>query len=143
VFLDSYFATNYTSDWQIGRLLSFFTALAVIIAAMGLFGYTSLSIVHKTKEIGIRKVLGASSISNAIILSREYLIVLLASVVISIPTGSYISAQILQQYAFQVSQTVLTFVLPVAVLLTILALTITSQVIKSVLTNPVDSLRYE
>ena len=143
VFLDDYFSTYYVSDWQTGRLMTFFTLIALIIAGMGLYGYSTLVLVQRTKEVGIRKVLGASSIDTAYILVRDFLVVIALSVCIAYPIGYWLSKAFLSQYAFQAQISFLIFLIPLLVVTMVLAVTVSAQVYKTLITNPVESLRYE
>ena len=143
LFLDDYFAAYYVSDWQTGRLMTFFTIIALIIAGMGLYGYSTLVLVQKTKEVGIRKVLGASSFDTAYILVRDFIVVIGLSICVAFPVGYWASDLFLSQYAFQADISFIIFIIPFLIVSLILAITISAQVFKTLLTNPVDSLRYE
>jgi len=142
-FLEDVYANHYLSDQQIGNLGLIFTLFALIIAGLGLFGFTSLTVVQKTKEIGIRKALGASSGSIFYKLSYEFIILVLVAGLVFLPLGDYLAGLWLKAFPYQFSPGIWYYVLPTIVLLLITSIALSYHSIKASLTNPVDALRYE
>jgi putative ABC transport system permease protein len=142
-FLDDYYNEQYKADQQFGRAFGLFSVLAIIIACMGLFGLSSLMAIQRTKEIGVRKVLGASVSSILTLIGKDLLLLVGFSVVIATPITWYIMNQWLEGFANRIHLGFLTFALPCLSVLTIAALTISIHTLKAARTNPVKSLRYE
>jgi putative ABC transport system permease protein len=142
-FLDDYYNEQYKADQQFGSAFGLFSGLAIFIACLGLFGLSSLMAIQRTKEIGVRKVLGASVGSILTLVSRDLLILIGIAVVIATPITWYIMDQWLEGFAGRITMGVLTFVLPCIGVLMVAALTISVHTLKAARTNPVRSLRYE
>lgn len=142
-FLDDYYNEQYKADQQFGRAFGLFSGLAIFIACLGLFGLSSLMAIQRTKEIGVRKVLGASVSSILTLVSKDLLILIAVAVVLATPITWYIMSQWLQGFAGRIDMGILTFLLPCAGVLLIAALTISIHTLKAARTNPVTSLRYE
>lgn len=142
-FLDDYYNEQYKADQQFGRAFGVFSALAIFIACLGLFGLSSLMAVQRTKEIGVRKVLGASVGSILTLVSRDLLVLIAIAVVIATPIAWYVMDQWLQGFAGRINIGVLTFLLPCACVFAVAAFTISIHTMKAARTNPVKSLRYE
>lgn len=142
-FLDEYFNRQYQADQQFGQAFAFFAGLAIFVACLGLFGLASFTTIQRTKEIGVRKVLGASVPDILLLLSRDFLQLVLISFVIAVPLSWYTMHQWLQNYAFRTALQWWLFVLPGSLILLIALLTVSYQSIKTALINPVKSLRNE
>ena len=142
-FLDDYYNEQYKSDMQFGKVFSIFTAIAIIIACLGLFGLSSYSVVQRTKEIGIRKVLGASVGQIGLLLSKDFIIIVLIANAISIPIAYLLMDNWLNGFAHRISLGVLSFLLPSVFTLLITILTVASQSIKAANADPVKNLRTE
>lgn len=142
-FLDSSFDEQYKEDVRFGQIFTGFSSIAIIIACLGLFGLTSFTIQQRTKEIGIRKVLGASFNNLTILLSKEYLILVLIACVLSIPVAWWLMSQWLESYTFRIELGWWFYFLPVLFVLSLAFLSIISKVIGTVKVNPIESLRYE
>lgn len=142
-FLDDYYNQQYKSDQQFGRVFSLFSALAIIITALGIFGLSSFSVTQRIKEIGIRKVLGANVSKILLLLSWDFLILILVAFVISLLPAIFGVNKWLESFANRVSLNGWLFVLPFTIVFIITILTICTHVIKAALANPVESLRYE
>ncbi|MEM9675373.1 MAG: ABC transporter permease [Bacteroidota bacterium] len=142
-FLDDRFNQQYQADRRFYLLFNLFSGLVIFIACMGLFGLSSYSAVQKTKEIGIRKVLGASVQSVVALLSKGFIRLVLISSVLALPLAYGFTQQWLENYAFRIDIHWWMFLLPLATVLLIALLTISFQTIKAALANPADSLRYE
>ncbi len=142
-FLDENFSQQYNAEQKQGSVLLSFTILAVLIACLGLFGLAAFAAEARTKEIGIRKVLGASIGSVVTLLSREFLKLVGIAIAIGLPLAWYLTEQWLQNFAYHVN--IIWWVFAGAGLLAvgIALLTVSFQAIKAALTNPVNSLRSE
>jgi putative ABC transport system permease protein len=142
-FLDETYQKLYRSEQRIGQLFTVFSLLAILIASLGLFGLASFMAERRTKEIGIRKVLGAT-ISNIItMMSWEFVMMVIISGIIAIPIAYYFMNQWLSNFAYHISISVGIFILATTLALGIALLTVSFQAVKAALANPVDSLRYE
>lgn len=142
-FLDQAFAKQYRSDEQKGHLFLLFSAIAVIIACLGLFGLSTFTAEQRTKEIGVRKVLGASVASIVSLLSKDFLKLVLIAIVIAVPAGWYWMRIWLQDFAYKTSIDWWIFALAGVLSLVIAVVTISFQSIKAALMNPVESLKSE
>ena len=142
-FLDQHFNDQYKADQRFGQVFGLFTGLAILVACMGLFGLASFTTIQRTKEIGIRKVLGASVFNILKLLYREFALLLLIAFVISIPLAWIAISNWLQGYAFRINIHWPFFVLPFLIIAAIALITVSFQSIKAALANPVKSLRSE
>ncbi|MBD2699244.1 ABC transporter permease [Spirosoma sp. BT702] len=142
-FLDERFNEQYRADQRFGQVFGLFTALAILVACLGLFGLASFTTAQRTKEIGIRKVLGASVGEIVQMLYREFAVLILVAFVVATPLAWYAVNQWLETYAFRSTIQWWLFALPFALVLLIALLTVSFQSIKAALTNPVKSLRSE
>ena len=128
---------------RFGKVISIFTFLVIIVSCLGLVGLASFTAAQRTKEIGIRKVLGASTVNVVRILSYDFVRLVLIAAVISLPIAYLSTNNWLEGYAYRVTPDWTMFFIPVATVLIIAALTIGFQVIKTALTNPAETIRYE
>jgi putative ABC transport system permease protein len=142
-FLDDYFNRQYRSDLQFGRIFGSFTVMAIVIACLGLFGLSVFSVTQRTKEVGIRKVLGASVSTILVLFSHDSVRLLLASYLISLPLVYLAAREWLSNFAFHIDIGWQIFLLPPLVLLTISIATIALISLRAAMTNPVVSLRHE
>ncbi|GAB5409726.1 MAG: ABC transporter permease [Balneolaceae bacterium] len=142
-FLDARLYQQYESERKISKVVSIFTGLAILIAILGLIGLISFTIEKKTKEIGVRKVMGASAFSIVLLLSKDMIRLILASLVIAVPISWYLMSDWLTVFNFRIDINPIVFVSAglAAILLAWLALSF--QTIKAALQNPVKSLRSE
>ncbi len=143
VFLDEDLDRLYKTDWRTGHLMTAFSILSIIIACLGLFGLVAFSAEQRTKEIGIRKVLGASSIRIVFAYSKEFTKWVILANAIAWPVAYYVMSKWLENFVYRTSIALWTFVLAAVLALLISLLTVTFQVVRAALANPVDSLRYE
>jgi putative ABC transport system permease protein len=120
-----------------------FTGIGILVACLGLFGLVSYTIVQRTKEIGIRKVLGASVNSILQLLYREFALLIVIAFVVSVPLGWYAINKWLQTYAFRIDISILFFIIPFFIVLIIAFGTVSYLSIKAALMNPVKSLKTE
>ncbi|HRH48314.1 MAG TPA: ABC transporter permease [Panacibacter sp.] len=142
-FLDESFGKQYNADILFGKVFGVFAFLAILIACFGLLGLSAYNVLQRTKEIGIRKVLGASVQSILILLSKDFLKLVLLSFFVAIPVGWYVMNEWLQDYAYRVDIGWWVFAFAGIVALVIAIVTISIQVLKAVVMNPVKSLRTE
>jgi len=142
-FLDDFFNQQYQSEQQFGKLFSLFTLLAIIIACLGLFGLSSYLVMQRTREIGIRKVLGASVKQITLLISKEFILIVLIANIIAWPISYFLVDDWLSSFASRINLGVQSFTIPAAIALTIAILTIASQSIKAATANPVEALRTE
>jgi len=142
-FADDEFADKFSFEVRVGRLVGIFAGLAVFISCLGLFGLASFVAEQRTKEIGIRKVLGASVSGLWQMLSRDFVILVIIACGIAIPIGYYFTTHWLQQYDYRTEITVWVFFATAAGALVITLLTVSFQALKAALINPVNSLKTE
>lgn len=142
-FLDAHFDELYKSDSQLGSIISIIAILAISIGCMGLFGLASISIDRRIKEIGIRKVLGATVRDLVVLLSRNFGLLILVSFVIATPFTWLYLADWLNGFAYRISINPFVFLLGGLMALIVAMITISLHVIRAAHANPVISLRYE
>ena len=142
-FLDQNFSQQYQAEQKQGEVLLTFTVLAVLIACLGLFGLAAFTAEQRTKEIGVRKVLGASVASIVTLLSKDFLKPVLLAIMIATPLAWYAMHEWLQSFAYKIDLTWWVFALAGLLAIVIALLTVSFQSIKAALTNPVKSLRSE
>ena len=142
-FVDEEYGEKFAAEERIGTLSGIFTALAILISCLGLFGLTSFVAEQRTKEIGVRKVLGASTFNVWNMLSKDFLKLVIISCFIAIPISYYVMNGWLQDYPYRVILEWWIFVLAVVGALAITILTVSFQAIKAANANPVKSLRTE
>jgi putative ABC transport system permease protein len=142
-FLDEHFDEQYKADKRFGQVFGLFTSLAILVACLGLFGLASFTTLQRTKEIGIRKVLGASVGSILNLLYREFALLLLIAFVIATPLAWLTTSNWLQNYAFRINLQWTYFVLPFVIIIAIAFVTVSFQSIRAAIANPVKSLRTE
>jgi len=142
-FLDNHYQASYQKEMRMKKLFTIFTILAIFIAAMGLFGLAAFMTERKTKEIGIRKAVGASTSRIILILSSQFLRWVLISNLIAWPVVYFALNSWLQNFAFHIELSVIYFLLATIIALAVAQLTVLYQAFTAAKTNPVDSLRYE
>jgi putative ABC transport system permease protein len=142
-FLDTDFDQQYRSDEQVGKILGIFTVLGLFIACLGLLGLASFTTESRTKEIGIRKVLGASVPGIVIMLSKQFTKWVFLANIIAWPLAYYFMSKWLKNFAYRTDMNILIFILSAFLVLAVALLTVCFQSIRAATTNPADSLRYE
>jgi putative ABC transport system permease protein len=142
-FLDADFEALYRAEQRTGRIFGAFSALAILIACLGLFGLASFMTEQRTKEIGVRKVLGASVAQVVILLSKDFTRLVLIALMIAAPAAYLAMNRWLQDFAYRIEISWWVFALAGSVALFIALLTVSTQAIKAALANPVEALRYE
>jgi putative ABC transport system permease protein len=142
-FLDDDFQKNYEADNRLSAIVKNFTIIAILISCLGLFGLATFSAEQRTKEIGIRKVLGASVQSIVALLSKEFLLLVLIGIAIASPLAWWAMNKWLRDFAYRTTIQWWVFVVAAAIAVLIALLTIAGQAMKAALTNPVKNLRTE
>lgn len=142
-FMDEVYNSMYKSDQRSGTLFSIFAAIAIMISCLGLFGLATYTAQVKIKEIGIRKVLGASIVNITTMLSKDFLILVIISLLIASPIAWYMMNKWLQDYVYRIQIQWWVFVLAGSAAILIAFVTISFQAIKAAMANPVKSLRSE
>ena len=142
-FIDQLLENQYTTDQRISMIIRYFTIMSILIACLGLHGLVSYVAEQRTKEIGIRKVLGSSVSGIIILLSKEYVILAGIANLIALPVGYFVMNKLLQNYAYKTNLNIWTFILSGLAALSITLLTVSYQSVKAATANPVKSLRYE
>jgi len=142
-FLDDEFNRQYGNDQRRGEIYKTFTFLAIFISCLGLFGMASFTAEQRTKEIGIRKVLGASVTDIIALISKDFLVLLFVSNVIAWPIAYFLMNKLLNNYAYRTSIAVWIFIVSGMMALFIALFTVCMKIVKAALSNPVNSLRYE
>ncbi|MGA7839175.1 MAG: ABC transporter permease [Ignavibacteriaceae bacterium] len=142
-YLDQYIESFYDDDAKILNFLYLFSGLAILLACLGLFGLVSFLTVNRTKEVGIRKVLGASVPSLLKLLSKDFLLLVLTSSLISWPVAYYFMNKWLEDFAYRIEIGMFVFIITTLLSLVIAFLTMVYQALKVANSNPVKALRYE
>ena len=142
-FIDSEYGQKFASEERIGTLSGVFTALAILISCLGLFGLTSFVAEQRKKEIGVRKVLGASIFNVWNMLSKDFLKLVIISCFIAVPIAYYIMNGWLQEYPYRVILKWWIFALAMVGAMLVTIVTVSFQAIKAAKANPVKSLRTE
>jgi len=142
-FLDEEYNLQYGEDQQLGKIFGIFSLIAVIIACVGLFGLTLYSMLRRTKEIGIRKVMGAPIPNILRLLTKESFVLLIIASLIAFPVAYWRINIWLENYANRIEITPWLFIVPIVIVLLIALAIVAFQTIKTALANPVEALRYE
>lgn len=142
-FLDDKYDMQYRSETQFGEVMATFSVLIVIIACLGLFGLSSYSVTQRTKEIGIRKVLGASAVQIVRLLSGDFARIVLIASLIALPCSFLVMQQWLASFPLRVDLSIWIFAMPVLFIVLVAAATVSVQTVKTALSNPSAALRQE
>ena len=135
---------NMYREWDsLSTLLKYFAFLAILIACLGLFGLASFTAEQRTKEIGVRKVLGASVVNLLFLMSKEFTKWVLTANILAWPIAYFLMKNWLQSFAYHTNLSWLIFVSTGAVALVIALITVSYQSVRAALINPVDALKYE
>ena len=142
-FLDENIDRQYHKEERWNQMIQYATGFAIFIAALGAFGLSALATARRTKEIGIRKVLGASQAQILSLLSREFVLYIALSSLIAFPIAYYAINQWLQTFPYRIELGLVTFLLGSFVMFIVVVTTVATQVLKAIRANPVEALRYE
>jgi putative ABC transport system permease protein len=142
-FLDESFDEMYHAEQRVGKIALIFSSLAILIACLGLFGLATFIAEQRTKEIGIRKVLGASVQGIVQMLSKDFAMLVVIAFIIAVPAGWYIMHKWLESFVYRVNLSFWIFIVAGTTAMFIALITVSFQAIKAALNNPVKSLRSE
>lgn len=142
-FLDDDFQKNYEAENRLASIVGYFTVVAILISCLGLFGLATFSAEQRIKEIGVRKVLGASVTGIVALLSKDFLKLVAISIVVASPIAWWVMHKWLQEFAYRIDISWMVFVITTVVALFIALVTISFQAIRAAVANPVNSLRTE
>ncbi len=142
-FLSDTYTHQYKTDQVFSSVVVIFTGLSLFVALLGLFGLSAYTILQRRKEIGVRKVLGATYGGLIVLLSRDFLKLVIISALLSIPLAYYIIVLWLENYDSRIEITWWLFAIPLVLIVSVAFLSVLGQTLKSALANPADSLRYE
>ncbi|MEJ2617555.1 MAG: hypothetical protein P8Z35_21555, partial [Ignavibacteriaceae bacterium] len=142
-FMDDYFNKQYQAEMQFRDMAAMFAFLSIIVACLGLFGLSSFTLLKRTKEIGIRKVLGAGIPNILYLLTKDYIYLLVLSIFLAYPAAYAVCRMWLSNYAFRTDLSLSIFILPTLLIMIIALITVSIQAIKAAAANPIKSLRYE
>ena len=142
-FLEDALADNYSKEQKMLGIFGIFSILTILISAFGLFGLAGFVTEQRTKEIGIRKVMGSSVTAITVLLTKDFLKPVILALVIAMPITAWVMLGWLDDFAFKIHLTVFHFLLPTATALAIALITVTGTVIKAAKAPPVNALRYE
>jgi putative ABC transport system permease protein len=142
-FIDDAFNAQYKAEDKLASIFSIFTVITIVLAGMGLFGLAAFTIEQRTKEIGIRKILGASLSSISTLLSKDFLKLVLLSIVIASPVAWWTMRNWLQGFAYHIHIQWWMFAGAGLLAVVVALITVSYHAIKAALTNPVNSLRSE
>ncbi len=142
-FLDSDFEKLYQSEQTLARIIGAFTLIAILISCLGLFGLSAFTAEQRTKEIGIRKVLGASALGITGLLTKDFLKLVVIALFLAAPVAWWAMNKWLQEFAYRIPLSWWIFVLAGAIAIIVTVLTVCTQSVKAALANPINSLRNE
>jgi len=142
-FVDEEYAAKFSNEVKIGKLAGYFAALAIFISCLGLFGLASFVAAQRTKEIGVRKVLGASVFNVWKLLSKDFVLLVFISLLIAAPVAYYFMHGWLENYRYRIDISWWVFVLAGVAALVLTVAMVSFQAIKAAIANPVKSLRTE
>jgi putative ABC transport system permease protein len=142
-FLDAELAENYVSEEHLATTTGLFSGLAMLIACLGLFGLASFVVARRTREIGVRKVLGATSGGIVLLISREFLLLVAAAAALALPAAHFGMQVWIRNFAFQAPVAVSVYVLTALAAVVVAFLTIGAQALRASRTDPAETLRYE
>lgn len=143
VFLDDYFNRQYRAEERFASLFRYFAGLAILIACLGLFGLASFMAQQRTKEIGVRKVLGATVGQILVLLSKDFARLVVVAFVVATPVAYFAMDQWLTSFAYRIDMGMWVFLVAGVLAFLIAGLTVSYQALKAAVANPVQSLRYE
>jgi putative ABC transport system permease protein len=142
-FIDDLFFQNYTAEKQLGRIFVYFAGIAILIACLGLFGLAAFNTEQRRREIGMRKVVGATVIGVVGLLSKEFVVLVSAANLVAWPIAYFVMNGWLQDFAYRVEMSWWLFPAAGALTVFITITTVAVQTVRAALENPIQSLRYE
>ncbi|MGB4399011.1 MAG: FtsX-like permease family protein, partial [Daejeonella sp.] len=142
-FMDERFSNTYLAEQKVGNILNIFAGITIFVACLGLFGLATFTAQQRTKEIGVRKVLGASVAGIVTLLSKDFIKLVLVAIVLASPVAWYLATVWLEDFAYRIDVSWWMFVMAGVAAVIIALITVSFQAIKAALMNPVESLRSE
>ena len=142
-FIDHDYENLFRPQMRLTELLKYFTVLALIIACLGLYGLASYSAHRRTNEVGIRKVMGADLVTIMFTLSKEFLVLILISIIIAVPVGWIIVSNLLKQFAYRIDMNAIVFIIIATGAILVAMVTVSYQAYRAALTNPAEALKVE
>ena len=142
-FLDEQFKAQYAEQERLAGIFATFSLLTIIVACLGMFGLAMFSVTRRTKEIGIRKALGASGMQIASLVTREFLVLVGVAFLVAVPVAWYLMRDWLDNFAFRMDMGPGLFILTGLIVAGIAIITVSYQALKAASADPIDSLRYE
>ena len=142
-FIDEEYERKFNAEQRVAKLVAIFALVAIFISCLGVLGLSTYMAIQRKKEIGIRKVLGASIQAIWQLLSKQFIVLVLISLIIAIPLGYFFSSQWLQEYSYRMNMDIWIFISAGAIVLGISLITVSFQAIKAAIANPANSLRTE
>ena len=142
-FADEFFGQQYDADQRLAMLFAYFVSLAILLACFGLFGLSAFAVERRVKEIGVRKVLGATAVNLVGLLSKDFLLLVCFSLLIAAPLSYYLMDNWLQNFAYRIDMQWWIFVVAGLMAIGVAFLTVSFQSIKAALANPIKALRTE
>ena len=142
-FLDESLDQNYAAQERLGRTVGYFAFLAILISCLGSYGLIMFIATGKMKEVGIRKVLGASVAGLVFLLSRQFLILAGVSMLFAIPITIWAASSWLEDFSYRIDISPMSFILAAVITIILMLATISYQALKAALSNPVKALRTE
>ncbi|HMH20721.1 MAG TPA: FtsX-like permease family protein, partial [Puia sp.] len=142
-FMDEDYNKLYSAELRLGKVMNLFSAIAIILACLGLFGLSSYSARQRVKEIGIRKILGASLPDLVFVLSKDFIRLASLAILIAVPLAWWVMSQWLQSFTYRTTMSWVIYLVAAILTLLITLLTVSIQAVSSALANPVKNLRAE
>jgi putative ABC transport system permease protein len=142
-FLDQTYDNLYGKDQRLGLIITYFTLLSILISCLGIFGLATFMAEKRTKEIGIRKVNGASVFSIVWLMTKDFVIWVIIAFVIAVPIAWYVMDKVLMNYEYRINLGIWIFLLAFIIVFLVAISTSVFQALRVAKKNPVDSLRYE
>jgi len=142
-FLEDYYNEQYREETRFGSVFGIFAFLAILIACLGLFGLSSYTTLRRSREIGLRKILGSTSGNAVMLLVRFFIIQVCIAIPLGLGLGYYFMSDWLQNYAYRIRIGWWFILVPVLLVLVITLATVSSQVLKTANVNPAESIRHE
>jgi len=142
-FLDEDYDALYKADQRIARIFTTFSVLAIVLACLGLLALTAFATARRTKEIGIRKVLGANTVTITFLIAKDFLLVVCMAIIIALPVTWWTMSKWLLDFAYRIVISWWIFIVAGLAALLIALITVAFQAIKAAIANPVKSLRTE
>jgi putative ABC transport system permease protein len=141
--MDESFDRIYQTELRVGKIFSLFSGLGIFIACLGLFGLASFATERRRREIGIRKVLGATTTGIVRLLSKDFMVLVLLALVMAVPMAWYLMREWLSNFAYRTNMDIWVFIIASVAAILVAFLTVGFHSLRSAIANPVESLRTE